>query len=180
MKYGNINTQAITENLSKDMPINVQHATPEQIWEQRRSEGWRRVIEEIPADDGYRITSQGVEELSGETCRITRLTQANIADEAAANAAAEAAAAAAEAAAIADRKEFESQLDNGQVIVRALALALLDEINLLREWTVAFKTETAAATSLANLQTRVKALSSLDKRTVERLKTAVHDKAQTL
>ncbi len=55
---------------------------------------------------------------------------------------------------------------------RAIAALAIDEINTLREWIVAFKAATAAATSLANLQTRVAALPDLPDRTLSQAKTA--------
>lgn len=61
-------------------------------------------------------------------------------------------------------------------ILRGTAAVLVDEINLLREWIVAFKAATAAATSLANLQTRVAALPDLPDRTVAQAKTAIQNK----
>jgi hypothetical protein len=39
--------------------------------------------------------------------------------------------------------------------MRGLFYALLDEINVLRQWITTFKTQTAAASSLANFQSRV-------------------------
>ena len=50
-------------------------------------------------------------------------------------------------------------------LVRALAELVLDEVNLLRAWTKAFKVEVAAATTLADLKTRVATLSTQDPRT---------------
>ncbi len=55
---------------------------------------------------------------------------------------------------------------------RAVAAIMVDEINLLREWIVAFKAATAAATSLANLQTRVAALPDLPDRTLAQARSA--------
>ncbi len=55
---------------------------------------------------------------------------------------------------------------------RAVAGIMVDEINILREWIVAFKAATAAATSLANLQTRVAALPDLPDRTLAQARTA--------
>ncbi len=55
---------------------------------------------------------------------------------------------------------------------RAITALTIDEINTLREWIVAFKVATAAATSLANLQTRVAALPDLPDRTLAQAKSA--------
>ncbi len=59
---------------------------------------------------------------------------------------------------------------------RAIAALAIDEINTLRQWIVAFKAATAAATSLANLQTRVAALPDLPDRTLAQAKTAFINK----
>jgi hypothetical protein len=76
------------------------------------------------------------------------------------------------------RAQFE--VDNWPIVTKAIVLALIDELNLLREWIVAFKAQTAAATSLANLQTRVAALPDLPDRTVPQAIAAVRAKAGTL
>ena len=57
--------------------------------------------------------------------------------------------------------------------IRGVLLLAMNEINLLRQWIEAFKAATAAASSLANLQTRVAALSAMPDRTAAQLKTAV-------
>ncbi len=49
---------------------------------------------------------------------------------------------------------------------RAIAALTIDELNALREWIVSFQAAVAAATSLANLQTRVAALPNLPDRTL--------------
>ena len=59
---------------------------------------------------------------------------------------------------------------------RALADVLVDEINNLRKWTRDFKTEVAAATNLANLQSRVATLPTLNGRTLSQLKTSIDNK----
>lgn len=62
----------------------------------------------------------------------------------------------------------------------ALALLVLDEFNRFStEWRY-FKTATAAATSLADLQTRVAALPNMPDRTQRQLLDAVRDKLTTL
>ncbi len=55
---------------------------------------------------------------------------------------------------------------------RAIAALAIDEINTLREWIVSFQGAVAAATSLANLQTRVAALPNLPDRTLAQAKNA--------
>lgn len=59
---------------------------------------------------------------------------------------------------------------------RALALMLLDEFNTLRQWTVSFKAEVAAATNLADLKTRVATLPTLNDRTITQVKAAYSNK----
>lgn len=61
-------------------------------------------------------------------------------------------------------------------VLRAMAAVLVDEINSLRQWLVSFKAEVAAATSLANLQTRVAALPNMPDRTLAQAKTAITNK----
>ena len=61
---------------------------------------------------------------------------------------------------------------------RAVAAIMVDEVNALREWIVSFKAAVAAATSLANLQTRVSALPDLPDRTLQHAKTAFISKIQ--
>lgn len=48
--------------------------------------------------------------------------------------------------------------------LRSLALVVMDEINATRGWIESFKVATAAATSLANLQTRVAGLAQMPDR----------------
>ncbi len=62
---------------------------------------------------------------------------------------------------------------------RAVVALAIDEINTLRQWIVAFKAATAAATSLANLQTRVAALPDLPDRTLAQAKTAFINKVNS-
>ena len=107
--------------------------------------------------------------MDGVNCRLTVAAAVNVAEETAAQAAVELA-----------QKESESQLDNAIRIEKGLALTLLDEINLIRGWFVAFKAAVAASTSLANLQTRIAALPDTPDRTVDQLKTAVFNKAKNL
>jgi hypothetical protein len=76
--------------------------------------------------------------------------------------------------------QAQQKIDSMDIFDKAIILALIDELNLLRAWVVAFKAATAAATSLANLQTRVAALSDLPDRTVPQAIAAVRTKAGQL
>ncbi len=71
---------------------------------------------------------------------------------------------------------FMQRLEANPKAYRAVAALALDEINTLREWIMAFKAATAAATSLVNLQTRVAALPDLPDRTLAQAKTAFINK----
>lgn len=62
---------------------------------------------------------------------------------------------------------------------RAVAAIMIDEINTLRQWTVSFKAEVAAATNLANLQSRVATLPTLTDRTLTQAKTAYENKVDS-
>lgn len=59
---------------------------------------------------------------------------------------------------------------------RAVAAVLVDEINSLRQWLASFKAEVAAATSLADLKTRVAGLPNMPDRTLAQAKTAIENK----
>ncbi len=74
----------------------------------------------------------------------------------------------------------QTVIDNMDIPTKAILLTLLDELNNLRDWITAFKAATAAATSLANLQTRVAALPNTPDRTVPQAIQAVREKAGTL
>lgn len=60
--------------------------------------------------------------------------------------------------------------------LRAEAAVLIDELNNIRQWIVAFKAQTALATNLANFQTRVAALPDMPDRTLAQAKTAIQNK----
>lgn len=84
------------------------------------------------------------------------------------------------ALALADERDggiasFASQDAQG-AILRAVGAVLVDEINTVRQWTVSFKAEVAASTTLANLQTRVSGLPTLVDRTLAQAKTAITNK----
>ena len=53
---------------------------------------------------------------------------------------------------------------------RAIALMAIQEINALRDWITSFKSAVAAATSLANLQSRVAGLADMPDRTLSQAK----------
>ena len=59
------------------------------------------------------------------------------------------------------------------VLLRALADVIKDEINVLRGNWVSYQAEVAAATNLANLQTRVAAMPSLPDRNLTQLRNAI-------
>ena len=65
-------------------------------------------------------------------------------------------------------------------ILRATILALIDELNTTRQWIASFKTEVAASTNLANLQSRVAALPSMPDRTAAQARTAIVNKLAAL
>ncbi len=67
---------------------------------------------------------------------------------------------------------FMQRADADPKAFRAVAALALDEINTIREWIVSFQAAVAAATSLANLQTRVAALPNLPDRTIAQAKAA--------
>lgn len=57
--------------------------------------------------------------------------------------------------------------------LRALVIVLIDEINNLRQWTVALQQQTALATNLANFQKRVSQLPTLNDRTPQQARNAI-------
>lgn len=63
--------------------------------------------------------------------------------------------------------------------LRAVALAAGDGDNVLRDWITQFKAAVAAATSLANLQTRVAALPNLGQLTPANVKAAVANRCDS-
>lgn len=67
---------------------------------------------------------------------------------------------------------YDGQQEQGQAL-RALVYVLIDEINILRQWTISFKSETALASSLADFKTRVATLPTLPDRTLAQAKTAI-------
>lgn len=67
---------------------------------------------------------------------------------------------------------LDSQSDAG-IILRSVLDICLDEINALRGWITDYKADVAAATSLADLKTRVAANPDLPNRTLVQLRNAV-------
>lgn len=66
-----------------------------------------------------------------------------------------------------DRADSHGQL------LRALVGVLVSEVNTLRQWVSALRTQIGAASSLANLQTRVGGLAALADRTADQARAAV-------
>ena len=60
--------------------------------------------------------------------------------------------------------------------LRALVLVLIDELNDLQQWIAAFKSQTAAATNLANFQSRVAGLPAMADRTAAQARIAIRNK----
>jgi hypothetical protein len=63
--------------------------------------------------------------------------------------------------------------DPFSAVDRAIVLVALDEVNTLRTWTRSLKTETAAASTLADFKTRVATLATLGDRTAAQARTAL-------
>lgn len=70
-------------------------------------------------------------------------------------------------------KEYHIGLKAENMALRATVTLVVDELNILRQWLSDFKTEVAAATNLANLQTRVASLPNMPDRTYQQAKTAI-------
>lgn len=62
------------------------------------------------------------------------------------------------------------------ILLRGLADIMRDEINILRGWITDFKTDVAAATSLADLKTRVAANADLLDRTLSQIRTSIKNR----
>ncbi len=73
------------------------------------------------------------------------------------------------------KADVASSTDAPAKVHRAVASVLIDELNILRLWITDFKAAVAAATSLADLKTRVAAITpaSLPARTLAQAKTAI-------
>lgn len=70
-------------------------------------------------------------------------------------------------------KAYHEGVQAENVALRATVALVVDELNILREWLSDFKTEVAAATNLANLQTRIASLPNMQDRTYQQAKTAI-------
>jgi hypothetical protein len=77
-------------------------------------------------------------------------------------------------------KEMQGELDNAQLILKGLALTILDELNRTTQRLRDFDAAVQAAVSLADLKTRVGALLPIPDRTVAQLKAAVKAKVAGL
>ena len=64
-------------------------------------------------------------------------------------------------------------LGGESALVRAVVLVLVDDVNDLRQWVTSFKAAVAAATTLADLKTRVAALANTPDRTAAQARAAV-------
>ena len=71
---------------------------------------------------------------------------------------------------------LDAALERENRIDRAIAQIMLQEVNNLRQWMMDFKAQTALATNLANLQTRVAALPNLPQYTENQLITAIKNR----
>ena len=71
--------------------------------------------------------------------------------------------------------DFDAAADLGRLL-RAVAAVLVDEINALREWDASLAAAVAAATSLADLKTRVAALPALPDHTLAQARAAILNK----
>jgi hypothetical protein len=59
--------------------------------------------------------------------------------------------------------------------LRAIASVLIDELNAIRQWLVAFKSATAASTNYATLKSGIGGLSNMPDRTLAQAKTAIQN-----
>ena len=136
--------------------------------------GWRikNVISNAPAGTvAYGITWVD----SGGTFATAVLTTRTQAEQDALDAAA----AAQQAAQLVAYKDRESTPTNWIRIERAAIELLVDENNALRQWLVDFKVQVAAASTLADLKTRVATLPNMPVRTAAQIKTALRNKLDT-
>lgn len=74
-----------------------------------------------------------------------------------------------------DAVAFINSPDGLGKILRAVVILTVDELNILRQWVMSFKAAVAAATSLADLKTRVAALPNLNDRTNAQARNAIED-----
>lgn len=78
------------------------------------------------------------------------------------------------AAAKAAAKALQDALDEQARAIRAVVKETVDELNILREWLMAFRSQVGLSTNLANFQTRVAALPDLPDRTYTQAKNAIN------
>jgi len=77
------------------------------------------------------------------------------------------------------KAHLDAAMDAQQALLRALGLTTLAEVNIVRAWLVSFKTEVAAAVSLADLKTRIATLPATPYRTKAQLIQAIKNKLDT-
>ncbi|NIT58334.1 MAG: hypothetical protein GWN00_19535 [Aliifodinibius sp.] len=70
---------------------------------------------------------------------------------------------------------IESQIDNLESVMRQLTVLTMNEINTIRQWLMSFKAEVAAATSFADLQSRIASLIDLPDRTLQQIRTQLRN-----
>lgn len=70
-------------------------------------------------------------------------------------------------------------VDPNSRLSRAIASVILDQFNTVRAWDMSLKAAVAAATNLANLQTRIAALPNLPQLTLSDVQTAISNKIDT-
>ncbi len=70
-------------------------------------------------------------------------------------------------------KEAFNRQQELEVALRAVVLVAADEVNAIRQTWTDFKTQVAAATTLADLKTRVASLPNMPQRTNDQVRTAV-------
>jgi hypothetical protein len=80
------------------------------------------------------------------------------------------------AARVTAKEAITTKLTSDAKLARALVSVLIDELNDARAWITSFKAEVAAATTLADLKTRVASLPAMPARTLAQAKTAIANK----
>jgi hypothetical protein len=128
----------------------------------------------VPSKPEHIVASHWVDDGSSATEVVDAVkSEADLAAEATAADVAQAASAAA-------FKAFQAELDNSQLITKGLALTILDELNRITNRIRDFDAAVQAATSLADLKTRVAGLLPIPDRTAAQLKAAVKTKVEGL
>ena len=126
MKYANINTQEIRDDLPPVLVLGGTTITGATI-AQWATRGWRTVTQVDQPAEGYRVTQYTAQEIDTMTCRLAVTSSVNIANETAANLAATTAAQKSDAKATVDSGAYDVQR-----ALRAFAALTLQEINTLR------------------------------------------------